>query len=187
MTLRTLDTVLRNINETFDPYTKHNMQDIVANFNRISNSLVVSSASIQQMLNQQNGALAKSLENINSFTGNLARNNEKVTNSLTNFETTTDKLAKADIDGTVNQLRLTVERLNASVEKLDSKDGSIGKLLNDTQVYDNLANTTRSLNILMDDIRVNPKRYVSISIFGGRSKGQYLTSPLPVNDTTVAR
>lgn len=187
VTLRTLDTVLRNINEVFDPYTKHNMQDIVANLSKISGSLVVSTASVQQMLNQQTGAVAQSMNNLNSFTGNLARNNEKITGTLNNLQTTSNNLASADINGTVGQLRQTVERLNTSIEKLDSKDGTIGKLLNDNQIYDNLANTTRSLNILMDDIRVNPKRYVTISIFGGKSKGQYLTSPLPVKDTALTK
>ena len=187
MTLRNLDSVLRNINEVFDPYTKHNMQEVVANLSTMSGSLLVSTASVQQMLNQQSGSITKSMDNLNSFTRNLANNNEKITGTLNNLQTTSGNLAEADIDGTVNQLRLTVERLNASVEKLDSKDGTMGKLLNDTQIYDNLANTTRSLNILMDDIRVNPKRYVTISLFGGKSKGQYLTSPLPVPDTALTK
>ncbi len=186
-TLRTLDTVLTNINGVFDPYTKNNLQDVVANFSRISSSLVVSSATIQKMLDQQNGSLAKSLDNVNRFTGNLASNNDKVTGILTNFQNTSNNLAQADINGTVNSLRQTVERLNATIGKLDSKDGTMGKLLNDTQMYDNLASTTRSLNILMDDIRVNPKRYVSISVFGGKSKSQYLTSPLPLKDSTATK
>ena len=98
---------------------------------------------------------------------------------MSNLETTTRNLSQADINGTVVNLKATIERLNTAVAKIDSKDGSMGRLLNDNQLYDNLANTTRSLNILMDDIRVNPKRYVSISIFGGKGKKQYLTSPLP--------
>ena len=105
---------------------------------------------------------------------------------MANLEKSTKNLSNADIDGTVGQLRGTIERLNTAVEKIDSKDGSMGRLLNDNQLYDNLANTTRSLNILMDDIRVNPKRYVSISIFGGKAKKEYLTSPLPAKDSTAS-
>jgi len=184
VTIATLDSVLRNVNSIFDPYTKNNMQDVVANVNRMTASLVVSAASLQSMMNQQSGTLSKSMANLNSFTGNLAGNNDKLTATMTNLETSTRNLSNADINGTVGQLRVTVERLNTAVAKMDSKEGSIGRLLNDNQLYDNIANTTKSLNILMDDIRVNPKRYVSISIFGGKSKGEYLTSPLPVPDTT---
>lgn len=183
VTLNTLDSVLRNVNSVFDPATKGNMQQVVGNVNRITASLVLSAAALQGMMNQQTGTLSRSMGNLNSFTRNLAANNDKISATMTNLETSTRNLSQSDIQGTVNQLRGTVERLNSAVAKMDSKDGSIGRLLNDNQLYDNLANTTRSLNILMDDIRVNPKRYVSISIFGGKAKKQYLTSPLPVADT----
>ncbi|MDB5193236.1 MAG: hypothetical protein JWQ96_2799 [Segetibacter sp.] len=184
VTVQTLDSVLRNLNSIVDPYTKNNMQDMVANMNRISGSLIVSAASLQQMLNNQTGALAKSLNNVNSFTQNLSGNNERINNTMANLEKTTQTISQADINGTFTQLRATVDRLNSAMEKIDSRDGSIGLLLNDKQIYENMANTTRSLNILMDDIRVNPKRYVSISVFGKKSKGEYLTSPLPVVDTS---
>lgn len=187
LTVQSLDSVLKNINTVFDPYTKNNMQEVVANANKTMAYLVTSAASLNALLNNQTGVLSKSLNNVNSFTQTLARNNDKVDHMMANIETATTNFSKADIDGTINQLRGTVERLNAAVEKIDSKDGSLGLLLNDKQVYKNLENTTRSLNILMDDIRINPKRYVSISVFGGKSKGQPLTSPLPVTDTSGTR
>jgi len=186
-TLKSLDTVLRNFNNILDPNTKNNLQTSVANINRMTASLAVSAASLQALMNSQTGTLNRSMSNLNSFTSNLAGNNEKISATMANLEASTRNLSHADIDGTIGQLRTTVERLNSAVEKIDSKEGSIGRLLNDNQLYDNLANTTRSLNILMDDIRVNPKRYVSISIFGGKSKKQYLTSPLPVADTTATQ
>lgn len=186
VTLYTLDSVLKNINSVFDPNTKNNMQAVAGNINKMTESLAIASISIQKLMNEQTGAVYGSLNNLNTFTKNLAGNNEKINASLSNLETTTANLSKADVDGTINQLRKTVERLNTAVEKLDSKEGSMGRLLNDPQLYDNMVSTTRSLNILMDDIRVNPKRYVSISLFGGKNKGQYLTSPLPATDTSKA-
>lgn len=185
VTLQTLDSVLRNVNSIFDPMTKNNMREVAGNINRITGSLVVSASALQTLMNQQTGVLAKSMTNLNSFASNLAGNNQRINATMANLEKSTANLSNADIDGTINQLRGTIERLNTAVAKIDSKDGSLGRLLNDNQLYDNLANTTRSLNILMDDIRVNPKRYVSISIFGGKANKQYLTSPLHVPDTTA--
>ncbi len=185
-TVQTLDSVLRNVNTIFDPVTKDNMKSVAGNIKGITASLIISAKSLEALMNQQTGYLGKSMSNLNSFSNNLAGNNDKINATLSNVEKSTRNLSNVDLDGTLNQLRTTVEKLNSAVEKIDSKDGSIGRLLNDNQLYDNLANTTRSLNILMDDIRVNPKRYVSISIFGGKAKQQYLTSPLPVKDTTTA-
>lgn len=177
-TVSSLDSVLKNINTIFDPATKNNLQEVIANINKTTASLVVSSASIQAMLNQQTGAITASMNNVNSFTKNLADNNEKVTRMISNVERTTENLSKADIDGTVAQLKTSIETLNSILAKASSTDGSLGKLLNDKTLYDNLSNTVRSANILMDDLRVHPKRYVNISVFGKKDKKGPLMAPL---------
>lgn len=177
-TVSSLDSVLKNINTIFDPATKNNLQGVIANINKTTASLVVSSASIQAMLNQQTGAITASMNNVNSFTKNLADNNEKVTRMISNVEKTTENLSKADIDGTVAQLKNSIETLNSLLAKASSTDGSLGKLLNDKTLYDNLSNTVRSANILMDDLRVHPKRYVNISVFGKKDKTGPLMAPL---------
>ncbi len=177
-TVGSLDSVLKNINTIFDPATKNNLQEVIANINKTTASLVVSSASIQAMLNQQTGAITASMNNVNSFTKNLADNNDKVTRMLGNVEKTTENLSKADIDGTIAQLKNSIETLNTILGKMSSTDGSLGKLLNDKALYDNLTNTVRSANILMDDLRVHPKRYVNISVFGKKDKTGPLMAPL---------
>lgn len=180
-TVHTLDSVLKNINTIFNPYTKNNLQSVIANMNRTTASLMISSASIQAMLNQQSGAIAKSMDNVSSFTKNLAANNDKITRTLANAERTTDNFSKADITGTVDKLKQSVNNLNSILEKVGSSDGTLGRLMNDKTLYNNLTNTVRSANILMDDLRVHPKRYVNISVFGRKDKGGALTAPL--NDT----
>ncbi|MES2003502.1 MAG: MlaD family protein [Bacteroidota bacterium] len=186
-TVHSLDSVLKNINTIFDPNTKHNLQEVIANINKTTASLVVSSASIQAMMNQQNGAITQSMNNVASFTKNLSDNNEKVTRMLSNVEKTTDNFAKADIAGSVDQLKTTITNLNAILAKVGSNEGSLGKLMNDKALYDNLTNTVRSANILMDDLRMHPKRYVNISVFGKKDKSGPLLTPLPVTDTAVKK
>ncbi|TDH26390.1 MCE family protein [Segetibacter sp. 3557_3] len=187
VTIQTLDSVMRNINSIFDPYTKNNMQNTVANFNTITRSLVASANTLQKILGTEGGMLAASLGNVNAVTANLASNNERITSTLTNLETASSSFSKADIKGTLDQMQTAVATLQASIAKMDSKEGTLGLLLNDKQIYTNLANTTRSLNTLMDDIRINPKRYVSISIFGGKAKAQPLTAPVTVMDTAIVK
>lgn len=184
-TVHSLDSVLKNINTIFDPATKNNLQEVIANINKTTASLVVSSASIQAMLNQQSGSIAASMNNVNSFTRNLADNNDKVTRLLGNLEKTTDNLASTDINGTVDKLRTSIESLNGILAKLNSTDGSLGKLMNDKVLYNNLTNTVRSANILLDDLRTHPKRYVNISVFGEKDKSGPLTAPLPVDSSRM--
>jgi phospholipid/cholesterol/gamma-HCH transport system substrate-binding protein len=101
---------------------------------------------------------------------------------LSNLEKTSSTLANADINGTIQRLQASVNNLNGVISKVNSTDGTLGKLINDKALYNNLTNAVRSANILLDDLRVNPKRYVNISVFGKKEKGTYLTAPL--NDST---
>ncbi len=183
-TLNSLDTVLRNFNTILDPNTKGNLQSVIGNLNKVTASLVESAASLPGMLNEQSGTLTKSLDNVNSFTKNLADNNEKVTSMMSNIEKTTDRLSKADIDGAINQLKDVVEKLNGVITKVNSADGTLGALINEKELYNKLNSTILSANILIDDLRAHPKRYVNISVFGKKDKDGYLTEPLQDSTAT---
>ncbi|MGN6400759.1 MAG: MlaD family protein [Flavisolibacter sp.] len=181
-TLDSLKITIGSLNDVFDPNTKNNLRSLIAN-------LTISSAQLQQMLNAQNGLLARSLANLNDVTANLARNNDVITSSLRNVEVTTSKLANANIDGTIASLQATINELHNTVRSFNSSRGTLGLLMNDRALYDRLDNMTNRLDkvalsaeILFDDIRVHPKRYVNISVFGGKNKGEPLTSPA-VKDT----
>ncbi len=183
ITLHSLDSVLNNVNSIFDANTKSNLQGTMANINKTTASLAVSAASIQAMLNQQSSAINQSMNNLSSFTKNLAANNDKVTRMMTNIEKTTENLSKADIDGSIASLKKAVDNLNSQIDKIGSKDGTLGMLMNDKQLYYQLLNTVRSANILVDDLKTHPKRYVNISVFGGKDKSKPLMAPL--NDTLI--
>ncbi len=170
-TLESLDSLIEVVGGTFDPSTKSNFQHIISN-------LTTSSASLQGLLNAQTGMLARSLGNLNTLTSNLAGNNESINRTFANLETTTSKLANLNLDETLTNLNSTVSQLDSIVAKANNPTGSLGLLLNDKKLYQNLENTSRSLNILMDDVRVHPRNYVNISVFGKKNKGEYLTAPL---------
>lgn len=181
-TLDSLRITIGAINAVFDPNTKNNLQSVIAN-------LALASAHLQQLLNAQSGLLAQSLANINSVTANLAKNNDAVSSSIRNVEVTTSKLANANIEGTISALQGAIVELKNTISSLNSKDGSLGLLMNDRQLYDKLnkvadqlQNTALSAEITLDDLRLHPKRYVNISVFGGKTKGEPLTSPA-VKDT----
>ena len=77
----------------------------------------------------------------------------------------------------MDSVQATINQLNDVAYKIDHNNGTLGLLMNDRKLYDNLRNTALGLEILIDDIKVHPKRYVNISVFSKKDKGDYLTSP----------
>lgn len=169
--IQSLEVLIANVNTMFDPRTKGNFQSVIAN-------LAASSASLRDMMNKQTGIMAQTLGNLNTFTGNLNKNNESLNRTVSNLETATSKIAAANIEQVITSLQATANNLKDVTTKINSNQGSLGLLLNDKKLYTNLENSTRSLNILLDDLRVNPKRYVNISLIGRKNKGGYLEAPL---------
>ena len=177
--VKSLDSVLLTVNSIFDPNTKNNIRVIMENLNKTTATLALSSASLQSLLDTQTGALAKTLDNVSSFTGTLKNNNSKIDQTLTNLESTTAKFSKLDVEKTLSALDVTINELKNTIGKVNSEKGSLGLLMNDTRLYNNLNATSNKLNLLLDDVRVNPKRYVNLSIFGRRHKSEPLLVPLP--------
>ena len=172
-----LKILIGNFNRTLDPNTQHNLQAMIANLNRTS-------AQVQSLLAAQSIVLAESLGNVNEITGNLAQNSGRINTTMQNLETASGKLANIEIQSTLDSLDRTVNNLKTFTNKLNSTEGSLGLMMNDKTLYNNINYAILSLETLMDDIRVNPKRYVNISVFGGRNKGGPITSP-EIKDTVI--
>ncbi|GAC1421793.1 MAG: MlaD family protein [Flavisolibacter sp.] len=186
-TLDSLKQTIGAMSGLFDPGTKNNIHDLIAN-------LTLTSGHMQNMLNDQTGTLAKTLNNLNAITGNLAKNNDAINGTIKNIELTTSKLASANIEGTMSALQGTINELKATITGLNSKNGSLGLMMNDRQLYDHLNSVATRLNttalsaeILLDDVRLHPKRYVNISVFGGKPKGAPLTSPAVKDSVPTTR
>ncbi len=181
-TLDSMKIAIGGIASIFDPTTANNLQTLIAR-------LTLTSASLQELMNAQSGALAQSLYNMNSVTSNLAKNNDAISSSIRNVEVTTSNLANARIqetvaalEGTITELKSSAAGLRGTVDKINSNDGTLGALMNDRKLYEQFNRVALSMEILLDDVRLHPKRYVNISVFGNKSKPDALTSPA-IKDT----
>lgn len=178
-TFDSLKLVIGGLNSIFDPHTKNNLRGLITN-------LTLSSGELSKLLDVQSGALAQGLNNLNLVSANLARNNDVINSSLRNVEVTTSRLANVNIEGMVSELQATIAELRGTVSRFNTNNGTLGLLMNDRQLYDKLNGVSHRLDkvalsaeILFDDIRVHPKRYVNISLFGGGKGAEPLTSPVP--------
>jgi len=177
-TISSLEKVLSNVNKTLDDENRQNFKVILENLSSTTISLTKSIQSVEGMVNKQNGSISKTADNLNSFTANLSQNNQKITNILTNLDSTSKSIKDADLNKTIKDIQTALIALNTTINKLNNGNGTAAKLLNDPNMYSQLQSTIKSVNTLVDDIKVHPKRYVSISVFGKKDKTTPLAKPL---------
>lgn len=165
-----LKLLLGSVNQVLDPATTYNLRRVIAN-------LVNATSSLNELLNTQTGALAQSLGNMSAITANLKKNNDTVSSILHNVNQATDKMARLDLASTLDTMQSTLAALKTTIDKLNSNKGTLGKLMNDDALYNNLNYALVSLETLLDDVRLHPKRYVNVSVFGKKDKTGPITSP----------
>ncbi|HUR66541.1 MAG TPA: MlaD family protein [Chitinophagaceae bacterium] len=169
--LESLDSVLHNVNNLLSPQNRNNISQTLASLNQAANSL-------NGMLDNRTGALAKTLNNAEVLSTKLLSSTADIDTTLSNAKKATAKFAHLDVQSIIDELKGTITQFKAVIAKMDSKDGTLGALINDRALYNNLQNAVLSMEITLDDLRTHPKRYVNLSIFGRKDKGGALTSPL---------
>jgi phospholipid/cholesterol/gamma-HCH transport system substrate-binding protein len=172
ITLDTLNQVMSNVNKMLNPDARANIQQTLANLNKASSAL-------NGLIDNESSALAKTLSNAEAITQTIKENTADVTATIKNARLTSEKLAALSLQPTIDSLNSVVSTLKSMANKLNSTDGTLGALINDRAIYNRLHDAILSAEILIDDLRTHPKRYVNLSIFGGKDKGGALTSPLP--------
>ncbi len=155
-TLATVDTLLLNVNDIVDTETRKNLKEAILNLNTTLNSFSGVSENLNNILSNNTSKLNSTFTNLDKTTGNLSR--------------LTDSLAQLETGKLVTDLQNVVDKMNAIVSGVDNGEGSIGKLLKDDKLYENLEGASRQLEQLLQDIKLNPKRYVHISVFGKKNK-----------------
>jgi phospholipid/cholesterol/gamma-HCH transport system substrate-binding protein len=168
--LDSLKQALGGLNNIFEKDTKGNIQDIIRN-------LKETTISLNKLLNAETGALAATLENANSISNNLKKNNDSITATISSIKRAADKFSNLEVQPSVDSLKASIVAFKNLITKFSTNDGTLGLLMNDRSLYDQLNKLALGLEILIDDLRVNPKRYTGSLIFNRKDKTGPLTSP----------
>lgn len=129
----------------------------------------------------QDGALSNTLHNAEALSGSLAKSSKSLEGILKNdlpkmmqnvgtitenFAQISENLKETDYAGMLKKVDETIESVSRLTASLESEEGSLGMLLKDRQLYDNLNQTSKNASSLLEDLQAHPKRYVHFSLFG---------------------
>jgi len=155
-TLSRLDTVLGGVADVMDDETKLNLRKSIANFNATMASFNGAARDMKSLLNTNKDKLNSTISNLDVTAENFAK--------------LSDSLSQIEMGELVRNMEGTIVKLNSIAENIEKGEGSIGKLLKDEKLYDNLSGASKQLEQLLEDMKLNPKRYVHFSLFGKRAK-----------------
>ena len=154
--IKNADNVMLTINSVFDDETKNSIQESIRNFKNLSMSLNETTENLHSLISDNSNSIDKSLKNIELTSENLS--------------VITENISEANIKDLINNINSTVTGFNSIINKANEGKGSVSKFLENDAVFNNLENATLELEILINDIKTNPNRYVHFSIFGKKPK-----------------
>ncbi len=163
-----LDSILTSVDNTLSPEFQRNFNNSFASIARTLSTLESTSKKVDGLVTAESNRLTVIFGNLESVSSNLKNNNQRINSVMANLENISDQVARANFEQTMTNANRAIGDLQAAINKVNTGKGSLSQLLNDDQLYNNLNSSAENLNKLMIDLKANPKRYVSFSVFGGR-------------------
>ncbi|MBP6372890.1 MAG: MCE family protein [Flavobacterium sp.] len=161
--------LLTNVNSVLDDKAKADIKNSIAELNATMQEMHQLSASANKLVNDNAKNMNAAMADIKTSSGNFAK--------------ISDSLQKADLGKTVRTLESSLEKVNVLLTNLNEGKGTMGKLAKDEALYNNLQKTAKEMELLLQDVRLHPTRYVNVSLFGKKEK-PYKT---PVSDTLIQK
>ncbi|MFT6850216.1 MAG: phospholipid/cholesterol/gamma-HCH transport system substrate-binding protein [Sphingobacteriales bacterium] len=167
--MASLDSVMISLNYIITPKFRNSISRSVSNLEK-------STEGIDSLIVEQRQRLSVISGNIEALTIVLRENEEKIRNTIANVELISDNIAQANLTQLLADAETSMAQTKIIVEKINQSQGSLGLMVNDKALYNNLTDASKSLDELLSDLKGQPKRYVNFSLFGG---GKSKTEPLP--------
>lgn len=170
MIIGRMDSILASLNKTISPEFQGNFNRTFENMANTMENLEGTTRKFDGLVGSQSSRITAIMANLESISANFRKNNDKITSIMTNIDKVTDEVARADFARTIRNADQAIAELQASINKINAGEGSLGMLIHDQGLYNNLNSAAENLDRLMIDLKANPKRYVSFSVFGGRKE-----------------
>ncbi len=168
--MMSFDSILIGVQAVFTKNTQEQIAEIFQNINKTIGSLEMVTLELSDFVHEEKGNISHIIRNVDSISLTLAKNTGKMNVIFENLAVFSDSLTKVDLASTIHEADLAFKNVRKISDKINNGEGSLGLLLNDTKLYTNLDKATKELELLLTDLRENPKRYVHVSMFGKKDK-----------------
>lgn len=166
-----LQTTLDKVNTTLDGVNGVIADNSAAIKGAVSNVDDIT-ANVNRLLADKSTEIRGIVDGLNSLAANLERNSDKIDGIIADVEGITDSLQEADLRGVVDNLAVTLNELSATLASVNGGDGTVSKAINNPELYNSLVSAVDNLSVLLADLKENPKKYINVTVFGGKDKNK---------------
>jgi phospholipid/cholesterol/gamma-HCH transport system substrate-binding protein len=170
--ISSIDSVMVVVQEVLNKDARKNLTKSFESIKRAIETFEKTSIRLDALVETQEYKIMNIFSKMESITTNLANNNDKITKVLSNFESISDSLAKSNLKSTINNANIALSDVSKILDKINKGQGTMGMLVNNDSLYRKLDKSANELDLLMLDLRENPRRYVHFSVFGGKDKSK---------------
>ena len=156
------------ITTVLDKDARESLSSSLRSLNRTFSTMELAMVRLDSVIYKNDIRISNIIQNVESITTNLHNNNDIIARTLKNFEAISDSIAKSNIKSTINNLDKSLADFDKILQKIEKGEGTIGLLLNDKEMYNNLTSASNQLDLLIEDMKKYPKRYLTFSLLGGK-------------------
>ena len=184
--IENMDSIVTATSKILNSDSQRNITESIRQVHLTMSNLENITATLNEVISGQKKNLTSTISNLSLISADFKNSSGKLGHMIDNFSTFSDSLKKLEINKTVEHLNGSVGSLKMILAKIDTANGTLGLLVNDPRLYQNINNSTENLNRLLVDFRLNPKRYVHFSAInlGRKTNGDNQNNPQDADNIT---
>ncbi len=170
--IASIDSVMIVVQQVFNESARQNLSKSFESIKLAITSLETTSYRLDTMVLSEKTKISSILSKVNTLATTLANNSDKLGNIINNFSNISDSIAKSNLTSAINNADMALGQASSIMTKINSGQGTMGMLINNDSLYRKLDKSSEDLDKLLKDLRINPERYVHISVFGRKDRNK---------------
>jgi phospholipid/cholesterol/gamma-HCH transport system substrate-binding protein len=170
--IASIDSVMVVVQQVFNESARANLAKSFESIKLAITSLQNTAFRLDTLVYTEKAKISSILTKVNTLAKTLADNSDNLNNIITNFSNISDSLAKSNIMSAINNADVALGQASSILTKIEKGEGTMGMLINNDSLYRKLDKSSEDLDKLLKDLRINPERYVHISVFGRRDRNK---------------
>ena len=164
--IKGVDDILLNMKAVFEDDATQGLPSAFESMQRTLRTLENTAENLDGLVEENRVIFTRVMTNVDALALNLSNNNRKIANIISNFSDLSDSLVTVDISNTMAKADKAIDEIAMMTSRINNGEGTLGQLMVNDSLYNGLVESNVEIQELLDDLQLNPWKYVRVSLFG---------------------